>query len=134
MNRTEDVAATGMGIVTTLFVLAVSLCLYVFFCYCYKRICEKAGRDPGVLIWIPIVQLVPLLQVAGMAVWMIVLLLIPLVNIVVFVVMWAKICSAIGKSPWLVIMLFIPFVNIFFVPYLAFSNGSGTRVSMGQPA
>ena len=46
-----------------------------------------------------------------MAAWMIVLLLIPIVNIVVFVIMWAKICEARGKSPWLVIMIFIPIVT-----------------------
>jgi hypothetical protein len=44
------------------------------------------------------------------------------VNVVVAVMMWAKICEARGKSPWLVVMLFIPFVNLVFVPYLAFSE------------
>ena len=125
MNSTQETAATGMGIVATLFLLVIILAVYVFFCFCYKRICEKTGRNPGVLIWIPILQLIPLLQAAGMAVWMIILLLIPLVNIVVFVIMWAKICTALGKSPWLVILVFIPVVNIFFVPYLAFSNSAG---------
>jgi len=48
--------------------------------------------------------------------------LIPLVNIVVGIVMWAKICQARGKPGWLVIMLFIPLVNIAFLPYLAFSD------------
>jgi hypothetical protein len=104
------------------FVLVVALAMYVFFCFCFKRICEKTGRNPGILIWIPIVQIIPLLQAAGMAEWMIVLLLIPLVNVVVAVMMWAKICEARGKSPWLVVMLFIPFVNLVFVPYLAFSE------------
>jgi uncharacterized membrane protein YhaH (DUF805 family) len=68
------------------------------------------------------VNLIPLLQVAKMPVWMILLFLIPLVNLVVAVMMWAKICTARGKSPWLVIMIFIPLVNIAFVPYLAFSE------------
>jgi uncharacterized membrane protein YhaH (DUF805 family) len=118
----NDAVATGVSIVVMLFAFLIAVGLYIFTCYCFKRICEKCGRNPGVLIWIPIVQLVPLLELAGMAVWMIILFLIPIVNIVVGVMMWAKICQARGKSPWLVIMVFIPFVNIFFVPYLAFSE------------
>jgi hypothetical protein len=74
------------------------------------------------LIWLPIVQLIPLLQVAGMALWMILLFLIPFVNLVVIIMMWAKICEARGKSPWLVILMFVPIVNIIFIPYLAFSE------------
>jgi uncharacterized membrane protein YhaH (DUF805 family) len=118
----NDAVAAGVSIVVVLVALLVSIGLYIFTCYCFKRICEKCGKNPGILIWIPIVQLIPLLEVAGMAVWMIILLLIPIVNIVVGVMMWAKICQARGKSPWLVIMAFIPFVNIFFIPYLAFSE------------
>lgn len=99
-----------------------SLALYVFFSFCLKVICEKCGVNPGVLIWIPIVQLVPVLQVAGMATWMIILFFVPFVNIVVGIMMWAKICSARGKSPWLVLMMFVPLVNLAFIPYLAFSE------------
>lgn len=123
MNESADNAvATGMGVAMMLVVLVVALAFYVFFCYCAKRICEKCGVTPGVLIWIPIAQLVPLLEVAKMPVWMIILFFIPIANLVVIVMMWAKICIARGKSPWLVIMLFIPVVNIAFIPYLAFSE------------
>lgn len=117
-----DAVAAGVGIAVILGLLVFALILYVFICFCYKRICEKCGVTPGILVWIPIAQLIPLLQAAKMELWMIILLLIPIVNIVVFVMMWAKICTARGKSPWLVIMLFIPLVNIFFIPYLAFSE------------
>ena len=113
-------AAIGLGLI--LFCLVIGLALYVFFCFCYKRICEKCSVNPGILIWIPIAQFVPLLQVAKMPVWMIILLLVPLVNFVIFVMMWVKICQARGKSGWLVILLFTPFVNIIFIPYLAFSE------------
>jgi len=112
----------AMGVGMLLFMLLIGLAFYVFFCFCYKRICEKCGVTPGILIWIPIVQLIPLLQVAKMPVWMIILLLIPLVNIVIAVMLMAKICIARGKSPWLVILMFIPIANLIFLPYLAFSE------------
>ncbi len=123
MNDTaSNAAAVGMGLAMMLVLVVIGLAFYLFYCYCTKRICEKCGVNPGVLIWIPIVQLIPLLQVAKMAVWMILLFLIPIVNLVVAIMMWAKICTARGKSPWLVIMMFIPIVNIVFIPYLAFSE------------
>jgi hypothetical protein len=118
----NDAIAAGASILVLLIALAFAVGVYLFTCYCLKRICEKCGRNPGILIWIPIVQLVPLLELAGMAVWMIILFFIPIVNIVIGVMMWAKICEARGKSPWLVLMIFIPVVNIAFVPYLAFSE------------
>jgi len=117
------------GLMFLAFASVILLALYLFFCSCCKRICQKAGRGPGALIWIPILQAVPLLQVAGMAAWMIVLFLIPLVNLVVAAVMWAKICAALGKSPWLVVLLFIPLVNLAFIPYLAFANGKPASVA-----
>ena len=118
----NDTTHDTVGLISILFIFVFALAVYIFTCYCFKRICEKTGHQPGILVWIPIVQIIPLLQVAGMAVWMIVLFLIPLVNLVVVVMMWAKICAARGKSPWLAVMLFIPFANLVFVPYLAFSE------------
>lgn len=117
---TGSTVSTIGGIIALLVALGVALVVYLFFCYCFKRICEKAGHQPGVLIWIPILQMIPLLQVAGMAAWMIVLLIIPIVGWVVAIIMWAKICQARGKSPWLVILGII--LPIVFIPYLAFSE------------
>lgn len=69
-----------------------------------------------------------------MAVWMIVLFLIPLVNVVIAVMMWAKICVACQKSPWLVILMFVPVANIAFLPYLAFSNGKPKSANLTPAA
>lgn len=121
-QSTSNAVAAGFGLAMIGFLLIVSLAVYVFACFCLKRICEKCGHQPGVLIWIPIAQLVPLLQVAGMATWMLILFFIPFVNLVIGIMMWAKICVARGKSGWLVILMFIPIANIFFLLYLAFSE------------
>jgi hypothetical protein len=121
MNETANSAAsTGVGLAVFAIVLIICLALYIFACFCMKRICEKCNVQPGILIWIPIVQLVPLLQVAGLPVWTIILFFIPIVGFVMGIVMWAKICTARGKSALLVIgIIFLP---IIFIPYLAFSE------------
>ena len=122
METTQSNFPTGLGIGLALFCLVLALGLYVFYSYCLKLICQKAGRDPGVLIWIPFVQLVPLLGVAGLSVWMILLFFVPIANFVLGIVMWVKICQARGKSGWLVLLMFVPIANLIFVPYLAFSK------------
>ncbi len=123
MNDNASTAVgTAMGLGLILFILVICLAFYVFYCFCTKRICEKCGVNPGILIWIPIANLIPLLQVAKMPVWMILLFLVPLINLVIGIMLWVKICQARGKSGWLVILMFIPIANIIFIPYLAFSE------------
>jgi hypothetical protein len=109
-----------MGLGLILVFLVFSLALYVFFCFCLKRICEKCGVNPGALIWIPIAQLIPLLQVAKLPVWVIILFFIPLVNAITSIVLWVKICQARGKSAMFVILVII--LPIIFIPYLAFAD------------
>lgn len=122
MSNEDGALFAGLGIVAVLVALVFALAIYIFFCFCCKRICEKCGKDPGVLIWIPIVNLIPLLEIAGMPVWMIILFFIPLVGLVVGIMMWAKICVARGKSGWLVLLMLVPIANLIFIPYLAFSE------------
>lgn len=102
--------------------LVVFLFVYFFYSYCYKKICEKAGKDPGVIIWIPFVRYIPLFEIVKLPVWLFILLLLPIVNFVVFLILWIKICEVRGKSPLLVILFFIPIANLVVIPYLAFSE------------
>ena len=102
--------------------LFIYLGVYIFFCYCFKLICQNAGKDPGILIWIPLLQVFPLLQAAELEPWKIVLFLVPVYNIVFLIIMWVNILKAINKNPWLVILLFVPVVNVFLIPYLAFTS------------
>ena len=111
-----------MGLVALLVALCLGLALYFFSSFCFKRICEKCGVTPGVLVWIPIVRLVPLLEAAKLPVWMIILFIFPLANLVVFFMMWAKICVARGRSGWLVLLFLVPIANLVLIPYLAFSE------------
>ncbi len=116
-----EMSSTGNPMIALL-AIPVGLAVYIFFSYCAKLICEKSGKQPGVLIWIPIVQLIPLMEVAGMATWMIVLALIPLANIVFIVLLGLGLCKARKKNPALVVLLFLPCLNFVFLPYLAFSE------------
>lgn len=120
MNETSDTVAAGIGLAAIAIIFVIGLALYLFFCFCGKKICEKCGVQPGILIWIPIVQLVPLLQAGGLPVWMIILFFIPIVGFIMSIYMWAKICTARGKGVLVTIgVVLLPFI---FIPYLAFSE------------
>lgn len=103
-------------------VYAVLPALYFFLCFMLKRIVEKIGYEPGFLIWVPVFNIIRLLQAAGLSEWLFLLFFVPFVNLFTGFYVWVKICQARGKSGWLILMLFIPLLNLFFIPYLAFSE------------
>jgi hypothetical protein len=101
--------------------------VYLLSCYCYQRICQKAQVPAGALVWIPVLQFIPLFRVAHLSAWLLLLLIIPGVNIFVFLLLWAGICVSLRRSPWLAAVFLIPILNLGLIPYLAFSGPSGRR-------
>jgi len=101
--------------------------LYLFGCFCAMLICKKVGQEPGVLVWIPIFQVFPMLRAAGMSGWWFVALLLPVISLVATILWCVKICQARGKSSWLGLLLFLPVTNIFTFLYLAFADGASEK-------
>jgi len=111
--------------------LAISLFCYLFFCYCGKLICEKTGNEPGFLIWLPILQLLPLIRAASMSSGWFLAFLIPGLNFVAHVVWCIKITQARGKSGWVAVMLLLPVTSLFAYLYLAFSSAKPPEIERG---
>jgi hypothetical protein len=104
-------------------VLGIALLFYLFQCYCMRLICKKTGNDPGFLIWLPVLQVFPMLRAASMSYWWFLGLLIPVLNIVTSVLWCIKITQARGKHWIVALLLILPFTNLFAFLYLAFSSG-----------
>jgi len=104
----------------------VGFAFYVFFCYCYMLICKKTGDDPGILIWIPILQIFPLFRAAGMSGWWLLGMFLPIINIIVPIMWCFKIVSARGKSTVWAVLMILPVTNLIALLYLAFSEGEGS--------
>lgn len=99
---------------------------HLLFSYCCMLICRKTSTEPGFLVWLPILQLIPLLKAARMSpVWALAFL-IPLLNIVAQVVWSFKIAKARGFGAGLGILLLLPLVNCFAFLYLAFAGAAAT--------
>jgi len=100
----------------------ICIVLYLFYAYCLVIISQKTGRGTSWWGWVPILNIILLIQIAGKPIWWIILFFIPLANIIFMIMVLVGVCNARGKSGWLVIMIFIPIVNLAFYPYLAFSD------------
>lgn len=103
-------------------ILVVFLAMYAFVAFCFMKIAEKTGTENGWWAWIPILNVVLLLKIAGRPMWWIMLFFVPLVSIVIALVVFADICKACDKSPWLTLGMLIPLVNFGVLGYLAFSD------------
>lgn len=103
--------------------LAVAgVAVFLFFSYCLKLIVEKSGREAGALVWIPVVQLIPMVQAAGMSGWWALGFCVPGLNVVAHILWAIKIVKARQKSAWVMIALLLPVFNLAGFIYLAFSR------------
>ena len=108
-------------------VLGIALLIYLFQCYCCMLICRKTGNAPGILVWLPVFQLVPLLRAAGMSGWWFLAYFVPVLNVVAGILWCFNIARARGKSAWVGLFLLLPVTNLFAFLYLAFSKGIAAR-------
>lgn len=114
------------------------LLCYLFFCYCCMLICRKAGTEPGLLIWFPLVHILPLLRAARMSpVWFamhvfvtvapfaallmpqpfalgcVLFALVLTFGLCIAFIIWSfKIASARGKSPIVGFCLILPLFDV----------------------
>jgi hypothetical protein len=105
-------------------VLLPCVLVYLFCSYCCMLICRKTGHPPGFLIWLPLLQLLPMLRAAGMSRWWLVAYFVPLLNFVPTILWPFKISKARGKSVWTGVLLLLPVINLFAFLYLAFSDSA----------
>jgi len=106
-----------------LIALGVFAVLYLFFCYCASLICKKVGKPGGLLVWLPILQFIPLLRAAKMSPLWLLAMLIPVINIFVHIMWSFRIAGVRGQGLFTAIFLILPTYPLAFM-YLAFAGGS----------
>ena len=97
---------------------------YLFYAYCCLLICRKTGNNPGIWVWLPLVQVFPMLRAASMSPWWFIVCLIPGLNVIAYMVWCVKIAQARGKNLLLTILLLFPLTTWFAFLVLAFSEHS----------
>lgn len=102
--------------------LVIFVGFYAFFAFSLQKMAEKTGTDNAWWAWVPILQVLLMLNIAERPLWWIILFLVPIVSIVVFIIVFADICKARDKSPWLAAGMLVPLVNFGVWGYLGFSE------------
>jgi hypothetical protein len=96
--------------------------LYLFFCYCCMQICIKTDNRPGILVWLPGFQMVPLLRAAGMPSWLFILLFVPVVGAIIYIVWCFRIARVRQKNAFWGFLLLLPVIGVVAFVYLALSG------------
>ena len=105
-----------------MFFLVFALATYVYVALALSTIAQKTNTENGWLAWIPIANIILMLNIARKPIWWIVLCLIPLVNIVIFIIMWMGIAEARNKPGWWGVLMIVPVVSLIVPGYLAWSD------------
>jgi hypothetical protein len=108
-------------------VAAVLLMAHLFCSYCFLLICRKTGNRPGMLVWLPLLQAIPVLRAASMSTRWFGALFVPGLNLVAYVLWSVKIVEARQKTMPLAILLLFPLTSWFAFLFLAFSQDSRTE-------
>jgi hypothetical protein len=117
VNRSP--AAAGGSLV---FLLLIGLAVYVYTALAVQTIAAKTNTENPWLAWIPIANLILLLNIAKKPIWWIVLCLIPLVNIIIFIIVWMAVAEARGKPGWVGVLLIVPVLGALMPGYLAWAD------------
>lgn len=102
--------------------LAFAIGMYVVSAVSLMTIADKTRTPNSWWAWIPILNIVLMLQIAGLELWYIVLCFVPCVNVAVFVYMWWKIAEKRNKPGAIALLMFVPLINFFVPLYIAFAD------------
>jgi hypothetical protein len=121
------VHAMVVGVFFGLWLALHLLCSGIFW-----MVCRKTHNAPGPLVWVPILQLIPLLRAANMPrVWFFAFF-VPGVNIIALIVFSIKIVKSRGKGFWVSILLILPATSWLAMLYLAFSSSAPVEMSNNE--
>ena len=111
-------AASGFFVFFLIFVAAI----YVYMALAIQTIAQKTHTENAWLAWIPIVNIVLLLNIAKKPIWWIILFFIPLVGIIIAIIVWMGVAEARNKPSWWGILMIVPVVGLIVPGYLAWSD------------
>ncbi|MGU3377430.1 DUF5684 domain-containing protein [Chryseobacterium sp. M5A1_1a] len=125
-DAVSGAAAAGLGIGT----MFMGLIFYLFYGYCMYKIFKKAGREDAWAAFIPIYNIIVLLDIVKKPIWWIILFCIPLVNLYASWVVNDRLAKGFSKeTPLYTVLLF--FIGFIFIPVLGL--GSDTFNSKNIP-
>ena len=125
MEYSVDPAAGAIAAImggVLLIMMLFGLVIYIYIAVSLMKIAKKTGTSNAWFAWIPILNVILMLQIANKPIWWLFLFFIPVINIVFTILVWMEIAKRVGKPEWWGILIIIPLVNLVVPGYLAFSD------------
>ncbi len=101
---------------------AVFAAFYVYAALTLQAIAKRTNTENGWLAWIPIANVILMLNIAKKPLWWIILLFVPVANIVVLIIVWMEIAVACKKPNWWGILTIVPVANLVIMGLLAWGD------------
>jgi hypothetical protein len=98
----------------------VVVAMYVLVALPLYTMGKKTDSQHPWFAFVPILNTILMLEIAGKELWWFLLMLVPCVNIIVLVIVWMSIAEAMEKPGWLGALMLVPGVNIIMPFYLAY--------------
>jgi hypothetical protein len=115
----------------------ITFAVYFYFAFAQYKIAEKIGTPNAWFSFVPILNLVLLIQMAQRPMWWFILLLVPVINVICYAIIWMDVAKNSGSSPVLGFCNIIPFLNLITIGMMAFGGSSPKQVpypSHDEPA
>src|SRR3990172_748490 len=109
--RGEEVVGIAILGAMVLFFLVFLGAIYVYFALAFSTIARKTYTPNAWYAWIPILNMVLLLNVAQKPVWWLLLFFVPFINIVILVLTWMGVAKARGRPDWWGLLIIAPIAN-----------------------
>jgi hypothetical protein len=121
-SSSDRVAGAAMVGMMMMFFLVFGVGMYLYVALALQTIANKTGTINAWLAWIPIANIILMLNIAKKPLWWIILFLIPIVNIVVAIMVWMGVAEARRKPSWWGILMIVPLVGLIVPGYLAWAD------------
>jgi hypothetical protein len=99
----------------------VGITVYAYLSLCLYVIARKTDSDNAWWAFVPLLDLLLLIQIGDKPVWWIFLCFVPILQIFILVLVWMAVAEVRCKPSWVGILMAIPGLNLFVLAYLAFS-------------
>lgn len=120
-NQAGDAGAFG-GII-----MLIIIGMIFYFAFAQFKIAQKLNHQNAWFAFVPILNTVQLIQLAGKPMIWFLGLLVPFVNIVLFAMLWIQVARATGYSAIVGFLTLIPPISLVTIGMMAFGGGSGSN-------
>jgi hypothetical protein len=113
-------AAMGVAFMGVFFLIAIAF--YVYGALAFQTIAQKTNTENAWWAWVPILNIILVLNIAKKPLWWIILFFIPIVGIVIAIIVMMAVAEARKKPSWWGILMIVPVINLIVPGYLAWSD------------